>query len=106
MSEQTGPSSNTSDLPLDVRRDLQRLHVSQHAQDAPLLTLTGVVREGVEVGSVVLQTAHGTYQIGAAGADYCDQRVTVRGRPRPDLLSLAMQGVVIDVESVSLQEGP
>lgn len=106
MTEHTGPNSDTSDLPLYLRREVQRLHTSGTTNDAPLLTLTGVVREGVEVGSVVLQTAQGTYQIGAAGADYCDKRVTVRGRPRPDLLSLAMQGVVIDVESVSLQEGP
>jgi hypothetical protein len=71
----------------------------------PGTEVRGRVEAGVEHGSVVLRGEDGsTWQLGAGRRDLVGCVVVVRGRPRPDVLTTAQQGVpleVLDVEVVS-----
>jgi hypothetical protein len=62
------------------------------------VVVTGLVEHGVEHGSVVLTDSDGrTWQLGPAGRDVVGHRVQVTGRPRPDMLTTAQQGTVLQV---------
>jgi hypothetical protein len=64
--------------------------------------VTGSVSEGVENGSVVLTGDDGrVWQIGRRWQHLTGRRVDVVGRPQPDLLTTAQQGVVLLVDEVT-----
>ncbi len=64
--------------------------------------ITGSVTEGVETGSVVLTGDDGrVWQIGRRWQHLSGRRVAVVGRPQPDLLTTAQQGVVLLVDEVT-----
>jgi hypothetical protein len=67
-------------------------------------TLTGVVSAGVESGCwmlTVTQGQRGTWELVGPTTDLADgDRVTVRGRPAPDLATRCQQGTPFVVEAV------
>jgi len=66
------------------------------------MQVTGSVSEGVETGSVVLTADDGKlWQLGRRWQHLTGRRVAVVGRPRPDLLTTAQQGVVLEVDEVT-----
>jgi len=70
------------------------------------VTVVGTVASGVEHRSVVLRADDGTvWQVGAARAYLVGCRVRVVGRTRPGLLTTAMQGTLLKVESVEVLQG-
>jgi hypothetical protein len=67
-------------------------------------TLSGIVSDGVENGCLMLTVTagqQGTWQLVGATADIrAGDRVTVRGRPAPDLATVCQQGTPFVVEAV------
>ncbi|MFV0462827.1 MAG: hypothetical protein ACK5MP_06505 [Nostocoides sp.] len=75
----------------------------------PLLTLTGVLLEGVESGATVLQTASGERfeligpMVARLRADALTD-VTVRGRTVPDIATTTQQGTALLLTQILLPE--
>jgi hypothetical protein len=63
-----------------------------------MVTVTGTVEAGVEANCLLLK---GYLLVGGAnGAVRAGAKVTVTGRPRPELLTTCQQGTPLQVESV------
>ena len=73
---------------------------SPSSQD--VIEITGVVETGVEHGCTMLRTAGELYQLTGSTDPLIrpGARLTVRGRPRPDLLTTCQQGVPFQVIEV------
>jgi hypothetical protein len=66
------------------------------------ITVVGVVEAGVEHGCTMLRTADELYQL-VGSADAVIQpgaRLTVRGRPNPNLITTCQQGIPLQVLEV------
>jgi len=66
------------------------------------ITVVGVVEAGVEHGCTMLRTADELYQL-VGGADPMIKpgvRLTVRGRPNPNLVTTCQQGIPLQVVAV------
>lgn len=63
------------------------------------MTITGQVEAGVEAGCLLLHSDGTAYVLvgGDRGIVRAGARVTVRGRPNPDLVTTCMQGVPFEV---------
>ena len=66
------------------------------------ITVVGVVEAGVEHGCTMLRTADELYQL--VGSDdptiRLGVRLTVRGRPNPNLITTCQQGIPLQVVAV------
>jgi len=66
------------------------------------ITVVGVVEAGVEHGCTMLRTADELYQL-VGSADpliKTGARLTVRGRPNPNLITTCQQGIPLQVVAV------
>lgn len=70
------------------------------SQAGQVMTLTGVVADGVEVGCRVLQTDAGAFVL-VGPVTVPDGRVTVTGRPVDNIMTTCQQGQVFEVQSAS-----
>lgn len=91
----SGEESTIPDLPLPSKPA-----GSPSSQD--VIEITGVVERGVEQGCTILRTAGELYQLTGSSDPLIEPgaRLTVRGRPRPDLLTTCQQGVPFQVVEV------
>jgi hypothetical protein len=66
------------------------------------MTLTGQVEEGVEPGCLVMKLGTATYLL--VGGDRtlvaAGKRITVRGRPNPEMITTCQQGTPFEVAEV------
>jgi len=83
-----------------VRMEDDPVPLPTPSQPGQVMTLTGVVADGVEVGCRVLQTDAGSYVL-VGPVTVPDGRVTVTGRPVDNIMTTCQQGQVFEVQSAS-----
>lgn len=87
----------------------EHLRRGGRARPTPLddvVVVEGQVSEGVESGSVVLRGADGrSWQLGRSHTGLVGRTVSLRGRPRRDVMTTAQQGVPLEVLSVEVVPG-